>query len=104
MNRPNPVKQTRRRLEAGATQTRPRGIGATGSRGYRTHWEGEHPIYFVTCRLADCLPRSLVLQLRRYRESTKKVTPAAGAVAGRARARDFDGVLGTAERCLDSGL
>jgi REP element-mobilizing transposase RayT len=104
MSRPNPVKQTRSRLEAGATPKRPRAIGATRSRGYLPHWEGEHPIYFVTFRLADSLPRSLVLQLRRHRESTKKVTPAAEAGAGRARAHDLDGVLETAERCLDSGL
>jgi REP element-mobilizing transposase RayT len=104
MSRPNPVKQSRSRLEAGATRKKPRAISATRSRGYLPHWEGEHPIYFVTFRLADSLPRSLVLQLRRHRESTKKVTPATEAGAGRARARDLDGVLGTAEHCLDSGL
>jgi putative transposase len=104
MNRPHPVKQTRSRLEAGATQERPRAISATRSRGYLPHREGEHPIYFVTFRLADSLPRSLVLQLRRHRESTKKVTPAAEPGTDRARAHNLDGVLETAERCLDSGL
>jgi hypothetical protein len=103
MSRPNPVKQSRSRLEAGATRKKPRAISAIRSRGYLSHWEGEHPIYFVTFRLADSSPRSLVLELRRHRKSTKKVTPAAEAGAGRARARDLDGVLGTAERCLDSG-
>src|SRR5580704_5088383 len=104
MSRPNPVRQNRSRLEAGATRKKPRAISAIRSRGHLPHWEGEHPIYFVTFRLADSLPRSLVLQLRRHRESTKKGTPAAEAGAGRARARELDGVLGTAERCLDSGL
>jgi REP element-mobilizing transposase RayT len=74
------------------------------SRGYLPHREGEHPIYFVTFRLADSLPRDLVLQLRRRRESTKKVMPAAEAAAGPARATELRSLLRTAERCLDSGL
>jgi REP element-mobilizing transposase RayT len=74
------------------------------SRGYLPHREGEHPIYFVTFRLADSLPRDFVLQLRRRRESTKKVMPAAEAAAGPARATELRSLLRTAERCLDSGL
>lgn len=104
MSRLKMEKQARSRLEAGATRERPRAISATRSRGYLPHWEGEHPIYFVTFRLADSQPRSLLLQLRRQRESTKKVTPAGEEVAGCDRARDPGSGLRRAERCLDSGL
>ena len=79
-------------------------MGAIRSRGYLPHREGEHPIYFVTFRLADSLPRDLVSRLRWQRESAKKVTPAAEAAAGRAGARELRSLLRTAESCLDSGL
>jgi REP element-mobilizing transposase RayT len=79
-------------------------VGAIRSRGYLPHREREHPTYFVTFRLADSLPRDLVIQLRRQRESAKKVTTAVEAVAGRAAARELRSLLRTAESCLDSGL
>jgi hypothetical protein len=79
-------------------------VGAIRSRGYLPHREREHPTYFVTFRFADSLPRDLVIQLRRQRESAKKVTPAVEAVAGRAAARQLRSLLRTAESCLDSGL
>lgn len=34
------------------------------SRGRLPHWESEHGIYFVTFRLADSLPRRVILSLR----------------------------------------
>lgn len=34
------------------------------SRGRLPHWESEHGIYFVTFRLADSLPRTVVRELR----------------------------------------
>ena len=104
MSRPSPVKQTQSRLEVGAARKKPRAIDTTRSRRYLPHCEGEHPIYFVTFRLVDSLPRDFVLHLRHHRESTKKLTPAAEAGADRPRAHDLDGVLETAEGCLDSGL
>jgi len=34
------------------------------NRGYLPHWESEHGIYFVTFRLADSLPQSVIRALR----------------------------------------
>ncbi len=34
------------------------------NRGYLPHWEAEHGIYFVTFRLADSLPQSVIRALR----------------------------------------
>src|SRR5690348_5682782 len=95
------LKENESRLEAGATKKADRLGGATRYRGYLPHREGKHPIYFVTFRLAESLPRDLVSQLRRQRESAKKMTPAVEAVTGRARVRELRRLLRTAERYLD---
>src|SRR3989454_10753055 len=78
---------------------------STRSRGYLPHLEGKHPIYFVTFRLADSLPRELVVGVRKQREALEK-TRAAGAsvAANRARLQELRALLQKVERCLDSGL
>jgi REP element-mobilizing transposase RayT len=74
------------------------------SRGYLPHLESEHPVYFVTFRLADSLPRELLTRLRKNRrllETTRQ--------AGAARAPDHvrmeasRALLRKAEHHLDSG-
>ncbi len=35
------------------------------NRGYLPHWESDGGIYFVTFRLADSLPQSVIRELRR---------------------------------------
>jgi len=100
--------------EGGATKLEPAGsrryekearlIGAIRSRGYLPHKEAEQPIYFVTFRLADSLPRELVLGLRRKRELLRKSRPAVDATADPAYARELRSLLKKAESCLDSGL
>ena len=94
------MKQNESRLEAGATKKASRIMGATRSRGYLPHREGKHPIYFVTFRLVDSLPRDLVLQLRRERENSMKIMPASESAADRTQRS----LLRRAERCLDTSL
>jgi REP element-mobilizing transposase RayT len=78
--------------------------GVIRSRGYLPHREAEHPVYFVTFRLADSLPRELVARFRRERGDSKKATPREAPVADRAKLRETRALLRRAERCLDSGL
>lgn len=49
---------------------------STRSRGYLPHLEAQQAIYFVTFRLADSLPKELVLQLGKQREALKKASRA----------------------------
>ncbi len=77
----------------------------TRSRGYLPHREGEHPIYFVTFRLADSLPRELLVQLRKEREALEESKQVGNDLAGdRAHLQELRAILRRAERCLDSGL
>jgi REP element-mobilizing transposase RayT len=77
----------------------------TRSRGYLPHLEGENPIYFVTFRLADSLPRELLARLRKERQLLDRANRSgvAGA-ADRARLAELREILRKAERCLDRGL
>ncbi len=78
---------------------------ATRSRGYLPHLEGERPIYFVTFRLADSLPRDLLARLRKERQVLERARQAGThRVADRVRLEELRGLLRKAERCLDSGL
>src|SRR5258708_661027 len=54
------------------------------SRGYLPHLETQEAIYFVTFRLADSLPRELVLQLRKERDTIDKAS-----LAGNTRPGDL---------------
>jgi REP element-mobilizing transposase RayT len=99
------------RLEAGATKWRPYKIwrckmtSATRSRGYLPHLETQQAIYFVTFRLADSLPKELVLQLRKQREALKRASVAATtSSADLVRLRELRALLRKAEQCLDRGL
>ncbi|HEV2386988.1 MAG TPA: transposase [Candidatus Acidoferrales bacterium] len=75
------------------------------SRGYLPHWEGEHPVYFVTFRLADSLPRELLARLRAEREAIERTKQGcADVVADSVRLRKLRSILRRAERWLDSGL
>jgi REP element-mobilizing transposase RayT len=75
------------------------------SRGYLPHLEGENPIYFVTFRLADSLPRELLAQLRQEREMLKKARQAGTQVrADLIRQEKLRALLRKAERFLDGGL
>jgi hypothetical protein len=47
---------------------------STRSRGYLPHLETQEAIYFVTFRLADSLPRELILQLRKERNTIGKAS------------------------------
>lgn len=77
----------------------------TRSRGYLPHLEAGQPVYFVTFRLADSLPRDLLAELRKERQ----LLEAAGR-AGTQRAPDqvrlekLRALLRKAERWLDRGL
>lgn len=78
---------------------------ATRSRGYLPHLETQNPVYFVTFRLADSLPRTLLEEVRQEREAIKKAGSAG--TAGRAdvaRAQKLRATIQKAERCLDGGL
>jgi len=78
---------------------------STRSRGYLPHLEGKHPIYFVTFRLADSLPRELVVRVRKQREALEKARAAGASVAAdRVRLQELRALLQKVERCLDSGL
>jgi REP element-mobilizing transposase RayT len=77
----------------------------TRSRGYLPHLESEHPIYFVTFRLADSLPRELLAQLRREREMLEAASRAGTqSRADSVRREKLRTLLRKAERYLDRGL
>ncbi len=44
------------------------------SRGYLPHLEAQKSVYFVTFRLADSLPKELIIELRKQRETLKKAS------------------------------
>lgn len=78
---------------------------ATRSRGYLPHLESQNPIYFVTFRLADSLPRVLLEQLREERQAIQKAAKAGAAVqADQTRLPKLRATIQKAERCLDRGL
>ena len=54
----------------------------TRSRGYLAHLESQSPIYFVTFRLADSLPRELLVQLHAERQTIEAVPDVRGLVLG----------------------
>ena len=78
---------------------------STRSRGYLPHLETQEAIYFVTFRLADSLPRELVIQLRKERDTIENAS-----LAGNTRPSDFSrlrelrALLKKVERCLDRGI
>jgi len=74
------------------------------SRGYLPHLEGEQPIYFVTFRLADSLPRELLTRLRKERQLLDRTEEAAMPGApDRIRMKASQALLRKAEHCLDNG-
>jgi len=74
------------------------------TRGYLPHLETEQAIYFVTFRLADSLPKELVLQLRKERETIQNARLAETTTSGDlSRLRELHAFMKKAERCLDSG-
>src|SRR5271163_800219 len=74
------------------------------TRGYLPHLETEQAIYFVTFRLADSLPKELVLQLRKERETIQNARLAETTTSGDlSRLRELQAFMKKAERCLDSG-
>lgn len=78
---------------------------STRPRGYLPHLETQEAIYFVTFRLADSLPRELVLQLRKERDSIEKASLAGTARPGDlSRLRGLRVLLKKVERCLDRGI
>jgi REP element-mobilizing transposase RayT len=78
---------------------------STRSRGYLPHLEAQQGVYFVTFRLADSLPKELVLQLRKQREAIEGASLAGTAGPGdMVRLRELRALLRKAERCLDGGL
>lgn len=101
---PNPG-LTRVRHELRATGVRDEGLNrlrsGIHSRGYLPHVKREGAAYFVTFRLADSLPRQLLLQLERCRadrvRSLKPGNMKANDEANRERLRGI-------ERALDRGL
>src|SRR6266404_3769683 len=78
---------------------------STRSRGYLPHLETQEAIYFVTFRLADSLPRELVLQLRKERDTIEKASLAGNSRPGDlSRLRELRALLKKVERCLDRGM
>jgi REP element-mobilizing transposase RayT len=78
---------------------------STRSRGYLPHLEAQQAIYFVTFRLADSLPKELVLQLRGQRKALRRASFAGTTSLGDlVRLRELRALLRKAERCLDRGL
>lgn len=78
---------------------------STRSRGYLPHLETQEPIYFVTFRLADSLPRELVLQLRKERDSIEKASLAGTARPGDlSRLRGLRALVKKIGRSLDHGI
>ncbi len=79
--------------------------GSVRSRGYLPHLETQHPVYFVTFRLADSLPQQLLARLRAQREAMQHATLAGDDHApDPARLRKLQAILRMTERCLDRGL
>jgi REP element-mobilizing transposase RayT len=74
------------------------------SRLYLPHWESSDPIYFVTFRLFDSLPRELTDDLRKQHASLEKSNPPAADVAADRSLHMRRAILQRAERCLDSGV
>lgn len=78
---------------------------STRSRGYLPHLEAQKAIYFVTFRLADSLPRELILQLRQQRATIAKASFAGTASpSDLSRLRELRALLKKVERCLDRGI
>ena len=78
---------------------------STRSRGYLPHLETQEAIYFVTFRLADSLPRELVLQLRKERDTIEKASAAGATRRGDlSRLRQLRVLLKKGEECLDRGM
>jgi REP element-mobilizing transposase RayT len=75
---------------------------STRTRGYLPHLETQEAIYFVTFRLADSLPKELVLQLLQERDTIQRLaeTTTAGDLS---RLRELRALMKKAERCLDRG-
>jgi len=77
----------------------------TRSRGYLPHLEAQVAIYFVTFRLADSLPKELVLQLLRERDTIDRARLAKAARPGdHSHLRELRALLKKAERYLDRGM
>ena len=75
------------------------------SRGYLPHWEDDYPVYFVTFRLADSLPRELLARLGKERESLVRGARAGtDLTADSARLRKSRAILRKSETRLDDGL
>ena len=78
---------------------------STRSRGYLPHLETQEATYFVTFRLADSLPKELVLQLLKERNTIEKAGLAGTTKPGDlSHFRELRALLKKAERCLDSGI
>jgi REP element-mobilizing transposase RayT len=78
---------------------------STRSRGYLPHLEAQEAVYFVTFRLADSLPKELVLQLLKERDAIEKAGLAGTTSPGDlSRLRELRALMKKAERCLDRGL
>lgn len=74
------------------------------SRGYLPHLETQEAIYFVTFRLADSLPKELVLQLLQERDTIQNARFAETTTPGDlSRIRELRALMKKAERCLDRG-
>jgi REP element-mobilizing transposase RayT len=79
--------------------------GSVRSRGYLPHLEAQHPVYFVTFRLADSIPQELMARFRAQREALQQVGVAgADCAPDPARLRKLQVILRMTERCLDRGL
>ena len=77
----------------------------TRSRGYLPHLESRNPIYFVTFRLADSLPRELLVQLRAERQTIENAARAVVTVhADETRSLKLKAIIQKAERSLDGGF
>jgi len=77
---------------------------ATRTRGYLPHVEGREAIYFVTFRLADSLPKELVPQLLKERDTIQNARLSDVTTAGDlARLEELRALMKNAERCLDRG-
>ena len=76
----------------------------TRTRGYLPHLETQEGIYFVTFRLADSLPKELVLQLLKEHDTIRNARLAETTTSGDlSRLRELRTLMKKAERCLDSG-
>jgi hypothetical protein len=53
-------------------------VATIRTRGRLPHWEAEHAIYFVTFRLADSLPRSVIDEFEAERQSIANAAKLAG--------------------------